>query len=198
MTKKGYREVPDQDLDTEEQHELHHPLITANFLSVLTFWWMNEIFRKGNKRPLDQSDLLPLHHQDKTHDSTERLQKQWNSDLQKCNDDGTEPKLWKSVIKMISFKEFCISWSLLLLTSVNQVMQPLLIGILVHFLKSGAAHPAYLYLCAGIMTFSGLLYIFSNYNAFHLELLGMKLKSSLQGLIYLKVGTGFISINSLQ
>ena len=190
MTKKGYRKVPDQ--DTEDQHELHHPLITANFLSILTFWWMNGIFRKGNKRPLNQSDFLPLHHQDRTRDLTERLQKQWNSDLQKCNEDGTEPKLWKSVMKMIPFKEFCVSWLLILLESVAQVMQPLLIGIFVHFLRSGNADPVYLYLCAGLMTLNGFLYLFSNISYFHLELLGMKLRSALQGLVYLKVGATII------
>ena len=191
MTKKGYRKVPDQ--DKGNQNELSHPLITANFLSILTFWWINGIFRKGNKRPLDQSDFLPLHHQDRTRDLTERLRKQWNSDLQKCNEYGTEPKLWKSVMKMISFKEFCVSWSLILLESVAQVMQPLLIGILVHFLRSGDADPVYLYLCAGLMTLNGFLYVFPNISNFHLELLGMKLRSALQGLVYLKVGAAVIS-----
>ncbi|KAL9954927.1 hypothetical protein ACROYT_G042515 [Oculina patagonica] len=185
MTKKGYRKVPGQ--DTVDQHELHHPLTTANYLSIFTFWWMNDIFRKGTKQPLDQSDFLPLHHEDRTRDITERLQKQWNSDLQKCNEEGTEPKLWKSVIKIIPFKEFCISWSLLLLESVAQVMQPLLIGILVYFLRSGNADHVYLYLCAGLMSFSGLLHIFSNFSICHLELLGMRLRSALQGLIYLKI-----------
>ncbi|KAL9954934.1 hypothetical protein ACROYT_G042523 [Oculina patagonica] len=185
MTKKGYRKVPGH--DTVNHHELQHPLTTANYLSVLTFWWMNGILRKGTKQPLDQSDFLPLHHQDRTRDVTERLQKQWNSEVQKCNEEGTEPKLWKSVIKIISFKQFCISWTLLLLESVAQVMQPLLIGILVYFLRSGNADPVNLYLCAGLMTFNGLLYVFSNLSSFHLEILGMKLRSALQGLVYLKI-----------
>ena len=187
MTKKGYRKVLGQ--NTEDQHELHHPLTTANFLSIFTFWWMNGIFRKGNKRPLDQSDFLPLHHQHRTRDLTEGLQKQWNSDLQKCNEERTEPKLWKSVIKMISFKEFCISWCLMLLESIASIMKPLLIGIIVHFLRFGDADPGVLYLCAGLMALNGLLYIFCNTSYFHLELLGMKLRSALQGLVYLKVGT---------
>ena len=190
MTKKGYRKVPDQ--NSENQHEFYHPLITANFLSILTFWWMNGIFRKGNKRPLDQSDFLPLHHQGRTRDLTERLQKQWNNDIQKCNEERTEPKLWKSVMKMISFKEFCVSLSLIFLESVAQIMQPLLIGILVHILGSRNASPVYLYLFAGLMTLNGLLYIFTNLSYFHLELLGMKLRSALQGLIYLKVGAAVI------
>lgn len=194
MTKKGYRKVPGQ--ETADEHELHHPLSTANFLSIVTFWWMNGVFRKGTERPLDESDFLPLHEKDRTRDLTERLQKQWNNDVAKCNEDGTKPKLWKSVVKIISFKELCISWSLLLLESVGRVMQPLLIGILVHFLRSGNEDGVTLYVCAGLMTFNGLVYILSNYSGFHLELIGMKLRSALQGLIYLKVGVGFI-LNSL-
>ena len=190
MTKKGYSKVPRH--GTADQHEVHHPLLTANYLSIFTFWWMNDILRKGTKQPLDQSDFLPLHHQDRTRDITERLQKQWNSDLQKCNEEGTEPKLWKSVINIISFKEFCISWSLILLETIAQIMQPLLIGILVHLLRSGNANAVYFYLCAGLMAFNGLLYMLSNYSYFHLELLGMKLRSALQGLVYLKVGCAVI------
>ncbi|XP_078362204.1 ATP-binding cassette sub-family C member 4-like [Oculina patagonica] len=185
MTKKGYRKVPVE--DTVNQHKLHHPLTTANFLSIFAFWWMNNVFRKGTKEPLDQSDFLPLHQEERTRDLTERLQKQWNSDLQKCNEEGTEPKLWKSVIKIISFKEFCLCLSLLLLESVGRIMQPLLIGILVYLLRVRNADPVYLYLCAGLMTFNGLTYILSNYSGFILELLGMKLRSALQGLIFQKI-----------
>ena len=185
MTKNGYSKIPGQ--DTANQHEHYHPLTTANFFSIFTLWWMNGVFRKGNERPLQQSDFLPLHEEDRTRVLTERLQKQWKSDMERCKKEGTRPKLWKTVIKIVSFKEICITSCLALLESVGRVTQPLLIGILVHFLRFGNEYSSHLYLCAGLMALNSLLYIFIHFNDFHLELLGMKLRSALQGMIYLKV-----------
>ena len=193
MTKKGYSKVPGQ--DTTDQHEIYHPLTTANIFSMFTFWWLNDMFRKGNQRPLQQSDFLPLHEQDRTRDLTERLQNQWNSDMERCNKEGTKPKLWQTVIKIISFKEMCITSSLALLESVGRVTQPLLIGIIVHYLRFGNENSSHLYLCAGLMALNSLFYIFIHFNDFNLELLGMKLRSALQGIIYLKVGALSYKIN---
>ena len=93
MPNKGYETLTsdDDEADTDSQS---HPSMSANVLSLFSFWWMNNVFRTGSKRPLKQSDFLPLHEKDRTRDLTERLQVEWNIHVQECNTtEGKQPKL---------------------------------------------------------------------------------------------------------
>lgn len=185
MTGKGYKKIA---VAEEDEKHISHPLSTANIFSILTFGWMNGVLRTGNERPLEHSDFLPLHENDRASDWTERLRDQWNCDVERCNKEGTKPKLWKTVLKIISLRQICIAWSLISLESVGRVMQPLLIGILVQFLRNGANQdPTILYVCAALMASNGLLYNLSHTGNFYVELIGMKLRSALQGIVYHKV-----------
>lgn len=50
-----------------------NPKEAANVLSVLSFSWMNNVFAVGNRRPLENDDLLPLINEDKTQTCTKKL-----------------------------------------------------------------------------------------------------------------------------
>ncbi|XP_078355362.1 ATP-binding cassette subfamily C member 4-like, partial [Oculina patagonica] len=98
MSNKGYEAIATGNEDDDKDY--YHPTTSTNFLSLLTFWWMNNVFKIGSKRPLKQSDLLPLHEENRTRDLTERLQKEWNGHVQECNmAEAKQPKLWKCVLK---------------------------------------------------------------------------------------------------
>ena len=108
MSRKGYETLATNEDNTNQSF---HPTKSANLLSLLTFWWMNNIFSKGNKRPLNQSDFLPLHEDDKARDLTERLQKEWNDQLPKWNNSqGKQPRLWRCVLRSTSFQSNAISF----------------------------------------------------------------------------------------
>lgn len=184
MTRKGYSKITGVE---DDRKCISHPLKTANIFSILTFWWMNDVLRTGNKRPLEQSDFLPLHESGRTREWTERLKNQWNSDIERCNKEKTNPNLWKSILNIIPLQDICISWSLILLESFGRIVQPLLVGILVQFLRNSNKDPSILYFCAALMASNGLFYILAHSGDFYLDLLGMKLRSGLQGIIYHKV-----------
>ena len=144
MTGKGYKITTLED----DENCIYHPLSTANIFSVLTFWWMNsDVLRTGNERPLEQSDFLPLHPNDRTRDMTERLKNQWNSGVERCNREGTKPKLWKSILKLISLREICITCSVISLESIGRNMEPLLVGILIQFMRTANEDASILYFC---------------------------------------------------
>ena len=188
MSKKGYETIATDEDDGTNQRS--HPMQSANFLSNLTLWWMNSTLKIGSKRPLNQSDLLPLHEKDRTRDLTERLQKEWNNHVRECNStDGKQPKFWKSVFRTISCKEILYLLSFYFIESVCRVMQPLVLGLLLRLLSSTEMDRSLIYACCSLLLLGGLSTASRHYSAFRLELLGMRLSSAIKGIVYLKVRT---------
>ena len=192
MPAKDYEILATEENDETRQQKSSHPMSSANFLSLLTFYWMNGIFKIGNKRPLNQSDFLPLHDDDRTRDLTERLKKEWNNHVQECNSTaGKQPKLWKCVLRTISWKEILYLMSFWFPESVCRVSQPLVLGLLLRLLSSTDSDRTLTYACCLLLTLGGLSTAYVHYSAYIFELLGMRLSSALKGIIYLKVTACF-------
>ena len=173
--------------DETRQEKSSHPFSSANVLSLLTFYWMNGIFKIGNKRPLNQSDFLPLHDDDRTRDLTEQLQKEWNNHVQECNSTaGKQPKLWKCVLRTISWKEILFLMTFWFIESICRVSQPLVLGLLLRLLSSTEMNRTLTYTCCLLLASVGLSTACAYYSAYKFELLGMRLSSALKGIIYLK------------
>ena len=187
MSRKGYETLATNEDNTNQSF---HPTKSANLLSLLTFWWMNNIFSKGNKRPLNQSDFLPLHEDDKARDLTERLQKEWNDQLLKWNNSqGKQPRLWKCVLRTLVSKVTLFHLSVWVFESFFKITQPLLIGFLLSMLSSNEINLSLVYACCWLLASIGFCYFGKQYSAYNLELLGMRTSSALKGIIYLKVRT---------
>ena len=185
MSKKGYENVA---ADENDGTSSSHPTKSANFLSLLTFWWMNSIFKTGSKRPLNQSDFLPLHEEDRTRDLTERLQREWNRHVQECNKTkGKQPRLWKCVLRTVSFKEILFIPSVWLIDSTCRVFLPLVLGLLLRLLSSTETNRSLVYACCLLLGSSGLTAVCRHLCSFRCELLGMRLSSAIKGIVYLKV-----------
>ena len=187
MSKKGYETI---EADENDDTSSSHPTKSASFLSLLTFWWMNSIFKTGSKRPLNQSDFLPLHEKDRTRDLTEGLQKEWNNHVQECNKtEGKQPRLWKCVLKMVSRKEILFILSFWLMDSICRVSLPVVLGVLLRSLSSAEMDHSLAFGCCLLLGLSGLSTTSTHYSAYLSELLGMRLSSAIKGIVYLKVVT---------
>ena len=182
-----YEILATDDNDEKRQEKSSHPMSSANFLSLLTFYWMNGIFKIGSKRPLNQSDFFPLHDDDRTRDLTERLQKEWNNHVQECNTiAGKQPKLWKCVLRATSLNEILYLMSFWLTESICRVSQPLVLGLLLRLLSSTEMDHALTYACCLLLALGGLSTACRHCSGYRFELLGMRLSSALKGIIYLK------------
>lgn len=184
MPKSSYERVVN---DEKEEDNDSHPLSSANFFSVLTFWWMNKTLNTGSKRPLERADFLPLHEADKTDELTERFRNLWNNTLLKCNEKGERPKLWKCVTSFISLKELCHVWSILVLEAVCRILQPWILGILLSLLMQPEYDRTLAYACAALLTLVALVCSCAHVASFKCMLMGMRLSSALKGIVYLKV-----------
>ncbi len=190
MSRKSYKKLAsDEDDNDDDDKENCHPATTANFLSIVTFWWMNGLFKTGSQRPLKQSDFLPLHHKDRTRELTERLWKTWNNHVQECNkSEGRQPKLWKCVSKTVSWQEHFFPFCGLLVDSSCRVIQPLLLGLIIHFLTSNDNRSLIIYTSAILLVLCCIPELYTHCIAYKYDIIGMRLSSALKGIIYLKVG----------
>ena len=187
MVSQNYEKVPDT------KRSPANPPKEAGLFSLWTFWWMNGVFRTGAKRPLEESDFLPLREEDETQRLTENIQKLWSCEKKKCAESGKKPRLWKSVLKAVSLRQ----WGLLLFTnlvdSTCRVLQPLLLGFLVsEMMTIRGDDRSLLYVGAAAMLLNAVVKSQAMHQfSYHSYLLGMQLRAALKGVVYQKVSPLF-------
>ena len=178
MAKNGYKKIANS-ADTE----------AVSFVSLLLFGWMEIVFKTGNQRTLEETDFLPLAKENTSCFATERLQTKWNDEISKCKGNGKKPKLWKSLIMMLSVKEVMVLISLAVLYTLCRILEPFLLGYFMVFLLSAESHHNYLlYGCALAMFINGLIRSFGVHQfGYKCEVVAVRITSALKGLVYLKV-----------
>ena len=188
MSKTKYEKVLDHESDNNHSE---HPLASASVFSLVTFWWMNSLFKVGRERSLEDSDVFPIHEDDRTRDLTENLQKKWNEDVMVGRKKGKQAKLWKSVLKAIPWREFSFYWCLLLFYSAGRIIQPLLLGTLIELLMSSEKDRSKAFIVASVLPLCGLMAAFSHFLTCKFEVLGIRLCAAVKGIVFLKVSEIF-------
>ena len=163
----------------------------VSFVSLLFFQWMNSVFGTGNERALEEDDLLPLSEDNFTCTLTEQLQTKWNEESTGRKSNDKRPKLWKSVLQMLSVNEGMMIIFTSALYSICGLLQPLFLGYLISALSSAEQQENYLpYGCALAMGVNAVISCLSMHQFdYRCELLGIRISSALKGLIYRKVIT---------
>ncbi|PFX33479.1 Multidrug resistance-associated protein 4 [Stylophora pistillata] len=159
-----------------------------SFSSLLFFHQMSDVFKTGSERTLDEKDFLPLSEEHTSLSNTKKLQKKWNDEIAKSQESGRRPKLWKSVLKTISAREVAIIIFAEALNFLDRMIQPLLLAYLVSALSSDdRRHTLITYGVAVAMGVSPLIGAFGfHHRAYCSELFGIKVRSALKGLVYIK------------
>jgi len=152
---------------------------------------MNSIFKIGSERPLDENDFLPLSKENCASFLTDQLQQNWNKEKTKCNRNRKRPKLWKSVIKLMSVKDVMIIVFTSALKSISRLLQPLLLGSLISILMSAEPQKDnLLYGCTlALFTNAFIRALSMHQHDYRCELLGIRMSCALKGLVYQKVST---------
>ncbi|PFX21044.1 Multidrug resistance-associated protein 4 [Stylophora pistillata] len=178
MTRHGYHKIFQVDEKAPQN---------ASFVSYVLFQWMNSVFETGKQRALEQSDFLPLSEENRTSFLTEKLQECWRKEERKCHETRGRPKLWKSVIRTISFREQMILIYMGFYRSFFRIPSPLLLGYLLSALMFSEPQKILLYGCALALFFSALMErVTAQMLMYRCELLGITLSSALKGLVYHK------------
>ena len=178
MTKKTYRKI------ASSAHSEN-----ISFFSSLFFQWMNILMKTGSERAVDENDLLPLKEETTSWFLTKKLQAKWTEETADSQIYDVKPKLWKSILKMLTAKEKMIIISAMSVETLCHILQPLLLGHLVKSLMTEELHNMYLlYSSAIALGINGVISSVAMHHAnYQCEQLGIKISSALKGLVYMKV-----------
>ena len=168
-----------------------NPRKNASILSILSFWWVREILVIGNKRPLENDDLFTLLDEDKTLNSTEKLQQIWNEETAKRvpGKKGNGYRLFRALVRMLPWTDYVYALALVLLYSICKVLQPAFLSLLLQELMKGPVEErwwTYIY-SAGICLIQFGNVMFWYQVAYHVALMSLRWKSATVAVIYKKV-----------
>ena len=161
----------------------------ANWLSIIFFWWMNDVLKLGNKRPLTEEDLFPLPEDYKAEILVEEAERYWLEELKRRQSRRKKPSLWKAMVNLIPWKSGVVMIILKTLQALSLVFQPLCLWLVLKTLNDGPDIDMKL-----VSMYVALLVLITLINAlaahhydYLTELWGLKLKVALIGLVYKKV-----------
>ena len=160
-----------------------------SFVCLLFFRWMNTVFKTGSERALEQDDFLHLSKQNSTCLLTEQLQASWNKERTKCKANEKKPKLWKSIVKLVSAKDAMLMSVTIVLCTISRLLQPLFLGYLTATLMAAESQRNYLlYGCALAMCLNAFIGSLGQHHFdYRCEVMAIRISSALKGLIYSKV-----------
>ena len=188
MAPNGYRKISSTNNSAEK----------VGFVSSLLFQWMNDVMKTGSKRTLEEGDFVPLSNENTSQSATELLDKKWKEEIANSIRKKKTPKLWKSVLKMISLREAVFVVCCDVLFAIGSLLSPLLIGHLIFMLMSHETHHI-LHGCvlATAMTVTTLVGTLGmQHSGYAAEIMGIRLSNALKGLVYSKVSTRRVTVSS--
>ena len=185
MTRKSYEQIPGGSQAPED------PQKQASFFSRLTFWWMNEVFKTGAKRPLEESDLLPLQKEHETEALTDTLWDKWTQELKRSEETRSDPQLWRCAFRAIPAREFCVLMVAGVMDTVSSLLGQLLLGFIVSKISVREGNErSFLWFCASWMFLASILRNPAAHLFYYRSYIwGMQLQAAVKGMVYKKVKT---------
>ena len=165
-----------------------NPRATAGFFSFLSFYWLNDLLKLGNARPLEADDLYPLLPEHESEKLTDTLERAWKVECKRA--EHASPSLLKALLSLTNLTEYLFVMTLAFSRSVNNVLIPIFASLLLATLEEKIPENNYLLyvygLALSLCAFSAVFVIqLFEYRA---SLIGMKICTALTGLLYKKVG----------
>ncbi|XP_068752769.1 ATP-binding cassette sub-family C member 4-like [Montipora capricornis] len=169
--------------------EKQNPRDAANWLSVIFFWWMNDLLKLGNKRPLTDNDLFPLLEDYKAEVLVEDAEKYWFKELKKSQSGKRKPRLWKAMTSLIPWKSGLVMIILKILESLSSALQPLCLWLVLKTLNDGPNQDLkFAFMYVALLGATSVMKALTTYHYDYLtELWGLKMKVALIGLVYKKL-----------
>ena len=175
--------------------------------SILSYWWVNEIFSTGNKRPLQNEDLFPLLDEDRCQEATDKLQRLWNERISKHPPNkiadthtgfprkllawghcGGGYNLFSALVQLHSWYDYALVFLFALFSGLGNVLQPVFLSLLLPELLKPSRDNRFTYAYAGGICLSSVLRVLaSNQFVYRAWTIPLRWKSAVVGMIYKKV-----------
>nr|ADH16741.1 truncated ABC transporter family C protein ABCC2 [Heliothis virescens] len=74
-----------------------------NILSRIFLWWMCPVLITGNRRNVEESDLIPPSNLYNSERQGEYLERYWLQEIENATNENREPSLWKALQRAYLF-----------------------------------------------------------------------------------------------
>ncbi|XP_012538805.1 probable multidrug resistance-associated protein lethal(2)03659 [Monomorium pharaonis] len=168
-----------------------NPRQNVNIISLLLFWWTQNIFRTGYKKDLEETDLYATLTQDKTSNLGTLIGKAWKAEEESCakKKNGSKPLLLKVLLCMFIKPIIIIGVALAIMELFSRMYQPLLLATLLRYFASDKKEWSdEVYYSAGGIILLSIMDAFISHHCVHWAFhLGLKIKIACTSLIYQKI-----------
>ncbi|XP_078368623.1 ATP-binding cassette sub-family C member 4-like isoform X2 [Oculina patagonica] len=173
----------------ENTAQYRNPRDRASWLSIIFFWWMNNVLTLGNKRPLTDGDLFPLLQDYKAEVLVQKAEQFWFDELEKSQSKPTKARLWKVMARLIPWQSRLVLIVLKVIWSLSFVFLPLCLWLALKTLNDGPdMEIKFALMYVALLALASLVRALSTQHYDYLtELWGLKLKVALIGLVYNKL-----------
>jgi len=182
-----YRVITDADNKVKRPQ---NPRKNANIFEIISFSWLMDIYKIGQKRDLEEDDLYTTLSDHSSSELGNKLEKQWRLEIVNAYKTNREPSLLRPLIRIFGYKFMIYGFILFIDRVILKTSQPLFIGgILSYFNPDGSnkANLEYAFICAFGFMFSMLTSIIL-YHSAQIEILhsAMKVRVACCSIIYRK------------
>ena len=169
-----------------------NPKENATLFSLLTFSWLNSLLKQGSQRALENDDLPLLLKEDDNEALTKKLETEWSRNCKAARTTETWLRtaiLWRALWNLVPTSEKALVLTLASTPKALRLLQPLfLIGLLAELMKESSGDRIRIYLSAtGVCLSTWLIAISKCHCDYRSSMIGMRVRSALQGVIYKKV-----------
>ncbi|CAB4024574.1 multidrug resistance-associated 4-like, partial, partial [Paramuricea clavata] len=135
-------------MDKGNGQSLENPAAKANIYSAnVSQSWMNGIFKKGSKEPLEETDIREVLERDSAHHLATKLQRAWDHEVKTSK----KPRLLVPLIKVAGVKYF-FSIVYVIIEMAARIIQSVFIGQIVGAFYVGGVDRNNGYLAATLLT----------------------------------------------
>ncbi|XP_048515444.1 ATP-binding cassette sub-family C member 4-like isoform X2 [Athalia rosae] len=175
-------------MDASKVRSTPNPRQKANIISVLTWWWTIELFKKGYKKVLVTDDLHDPLPNDRSTALGDRLEVQWNRELKNSKKQKRQPSLLRTISITFRWEYFILALLQILNEFIIRLGTPILLGGLLRYFKPNTTvkYEMALMYAAGIAVTSIINVITLNQSLFGAFHVGGRIRIAVCSLIYRK------------
>ncbi|XP_041788072.1 ATP-binding cassette sub-family C member 4-like [Anopheles merus] len=166
-----------------------NPRQKANFLSVLTFWWTVDMFRKGYNQTFDISDLYTPLEEDRADRLGNRLERQWHRQLElQRHTPSHSPSLVRAIFRTLWKEWVTLSVLAFFAEVVLRLLQPIFLGRMLLYFREGSnvtREDALYYACC-MVAVRAIIVLCDNQYGIISVLTGVKAKIAVCSVVYRK------------
>lgn len=178
-----YSALQGEDIDDIDEHYHVTGYANAGLLSRLTFWWLNALVIKGEKKVLDEDDVPQLSFADRAKTCFSVFDNE--SDSLRRRISSHQPSILRILISC-HFKSILLSGFLALIRAITVSSGPLFLMAFIYIAEGKTDFFWAYWLSAGLLCVKCIESIAGRQWYFHSRLMGLKVRSSLCAAIYRK------------